>query len=109
MLTKLFHRLNHANETLLPNHNHFSVVYWWLAIVLNMPVALNKVHKKISKKRGGKTNSLHENSRDAQRLRAAGAREEKLSRILDAAVRANRTYGECELLMAPDPYSLDHY
>jgi hypothetical protein len=59
-----------------------------------MARALNKVQKKISKKRGGKPNSLHENSRDAQRLRRAGAREEKLARVLDAAVRANHVYGK---------------
>lgn len=65
-----------------------------------MARALNKVHKKISKKRGGKLNSLHENSRDAGRLRAAGAREDKLSRMMDAAVRANQVYGMLLSLMA---------
>jgi translation machinery-associated protein 16 len=58
-----------------------------------MARALDKVHKKISKKRGGKSNTLHENSRDAQRLRSAGAREEKLQRVMDAATRSNRVYG----------------
>lgn len=58
-----------------------------------MARALNKVHKQISKKRGGKTNTLHENSRDAKRLRAAGAREEKLQRVMDAAVKSNQVYG----------------
>ncbi|KIW68886.1 hypothetical protein PV04_04800 [Phialophora macrospora] len=57
-----------------------------------MARALNKVQKQISKKRGGKTNALHENSRDAKRLRRAGAREEKLARLMDAAVRANYVY-----------------
>ena len=60
---------------------------------LKMARALSKVQKKISKKRGGKPTSLHENSRDAQRLRSANAREEKLSRLLDAANRANQIYG----------------
>ena len=60
---------------------------------LEMARALSKVQKKISKKRGGKPTSLHENSRDAQRLRSANAREEKLSRLLDAANRANQIYG----------------
>lgn len=57
-----------------------------------MPRSLNKVQKHISKKRGGKPTSLHENSRDAQRLRRAGAREDKMNRILDAAARANKVY-----------------
>ncbi|RMZ85450.1 hypothetical protein DV737_g838, partial [Chaetothyriales sp. CBS 132003] len=57
-----------------------------------MARALQKVTKTISKKRGGKTNTLHQNSRDAQRLRRAGAREDKLSRLLDAATRANQVY-----------------
>jgi translation machinery-associated protein 16 len=59
-----------------------------------MARALSKVQKQISKKRGGKPTALHENSRDAKRLRRAGAREEKLARLMDAAVRANQTYGK---------------
>ena len=58
-----------------------------------MARSLNKVQKQISKKRGGKPNALHENSRDARRLRQAGAREEKLARLLNAATRANQLYG----------------
>lgn len=57
-----------------------------------MPRALHKVQKHISKKRGGKPTSLHQNSRDAQRLRSASAREEKLTKLLDAATRANQVY-----------------
>ncbi|RMZ84212.1 hypothetical protein DV738_g474, partial [Chaetothyriales sp. CBS 135597] len=59
-----------------------------------MARALQKVTKAISKKRSGKgkTNSLHQNSRDAQRLRRAGAREDKLARLLDAATRNNQLY-----------------
>ncbi|OCT52877.1 Translation machinery-associated protein 16 [Cladophialophora carrionii] len=57
-----------------------------------MARALNKVQKQISKKRGGKPDALHENSRDAKRLRRAGAREEKLARLMDAAVKANHVY-----------------
>jgi translation machinery-associated protein 16 len=56
--------------------------------------SLNKVQKHISKKRGGKPSNLHENSRDAQRLRRAGAREDKLNRIFDAASRSNQVYVE---------------
>jgi hypothetical protein len=58
-----------------------------------MAKALYKVQKQISKKRAGKGNALHVNSRDAQRLRAAGAREDKLSKLMTAATRANQSYG----------------
>ncbi|ETN45426.1 uncharacterized protein HMPREF1541_09257 [Cyphellophora europaea CBS 101466] len=57
-----------------------------------MPRSLGKVQKHISKKRGGKPTALHQNSRDAQRLRRAGAREDKLARIFDAATRTNQVY-----------------
>lgn len=57
-----------------------------------MARSLSKVQKKISKKRGGKPNSLHENSRDAQRLRTAGAREDKLAKLVDAASRSQRVF-----------------
>lgn len=63
-----------------------------------MARSLDKVHKKVAKKKGGKLDSLHVNSRDAQRLRAASAREEKLSRLMDAAARANQVYGMVVLL-----------
>jgi translation machinery-associated protein 16 len=59
-----------------------------------MVKALHKVQKQISKKRGGKPTSLHENSRDSLRLRAAGAREDKLAKLLAAATRANQIYGQ---------------
>lgn len=74
-----------------------------------MARSLDKVHKKVAKKKGSKINSLHVNSRDAQRLRAASAREEKLSRLMDAASRANQVYGKVILLyryiLYPDNYS----
>ena len=57
-----------------------------------MPKSLNKVQKKISKKKG-KVNSLHENSRDSQKLRRAGARGEKLERM--SAVRAKANQPHC--------------
>ena len=68
-----------------------------------MPKALHKVQKNISKKRGGKPNSLHENSRDSQRLRRAGAREDKLAKVLAAAMKMNQAYGQT---VAPDRISL---
>jgi translation machinery-associated protein 16 len=66
----------------------------WQQFYYKMVKALHKVQKQISKKRGGKPTSLHENSRDSQRLRAAGAREDKLVKLLAAATRANRIYGQ---------------
>jgi len=57
-----------------------------------MARALDKVQKKISKKRGGKPTALHENSRDARRLRQAGAREDKLARISSLAQKSNQHY-----------------
>lgn len=57
------------------------------------PKSLNKVHKQM-KKKGAKTNALHENSRDAKKLRRAGAREAKLARLVTATVKANQTYSE---------------
>ncbi|KAK5937609.1 translation machinery-associated protein 16 [Knufia obscura] len=57
-----------------------------------MARALHKVQKKISKKRGSKPTALHENSRDARRLRQAGAREDKLARIMRLAKKSNQQY-----------------
>lgn len=59
-----------------------------------MARALHKVQKEISKKRGGKPTALHENSRDARRLRQAGAREDKLARIMTLAQKSNQRYVE---------------
>ncbi|KAI9816491.1 MAG: hypothetical protein M1827_001623 [Pycnora praestabilis] len=56
-----------------------------------MPKSFAKVHKKISKKRGN-INSLHENSRDSQRLRRAGARDDKLGRVSTARAKANQPH-----------------
>ena len=56
-----------------------------------MPKSLAKVQKKLSKKKGN-VSSLHENSRDAQKLRRAGARSEKLLRLATARAKANQPY-----------------
>ncbi|KAJ5115044.1 translation machinery-associated protein 16 [Penicillium alfredii] len=56
-----------------------------------MPRTLQKVHKHISKKRGV-VEALHENSRDAQRLRRAGARDERLSRHAATTLKARQPY-----------------
>ncbi|KAI9787639.1 MAG: hypothetical protein M1839_000170 [Geoglossum umbratile] len=57
-----------------------------------MPKNLAKVQKKIRQKRGSNANSLHENSRDAQTLRRAGAREDRLARISTARAKLNRPH-----------------
>lgn len=57
-------------------------------VKLRMPKSLAKVQKKVAKKKGN-INSLHENSRDAQKLKKAGARSEKLDRLATARVKAN--------------------
>ncbi|KJX98754.1 translation machinery-associated protein [Zymoseptoria brevis] len=58
-----------------------------------MPSKLSKVQKAVGKKKGGaKVNKLHENSRDAQRLRKAGARDEKVSRVASHRKKENRLW-----------------
>ena len=56
-----------------------------------MPKSLAKVQKRITKKKGN-SNSLHENSRDAQKLRRAGARSEKLDKLAAARAKANQPH-----------------
>ncbi|MCJ1452798.1 hypothetical protein MMC28_003142 [Mycoblastus sanguinarius] len=56
-----------------------------------MPKSLAKVQKKVAKKKGN-ISSLNENSRDAQRLRRAGARSEKLERLAAARAKANQPH-----------------
>ena len=58
-----------------------------------MPRALNKVQKHVRKKRIGKNKGLHENSRDAQRLKRAGIREDRLTQVINLAAKANQVYG----------------
>lgn len=58
-----------------------------------MPKDLAKVQKKIHKK--GATTSLHENSRDAKRLRRAGARSDKLEKLATARGKALQPYRKC--------------
>ncbi|KAI9688862.1 MAG: hypothetical protein M1822_001219 [Bathelium mastoideum] len=53
-----------------------------------MPSSVAKVTKQINRKKPGKLGALHENSRDAKRLRRANARDDKLNRV--AAVRARK-------------------
>lgn len=60
----------------------------------SMARSLHKVQKQISKKKGGKPTALHENSRDARRLRQAGAREDKIARIMTVTAKSNQVYVE---------------
>jgi len=53
---------------------------------------LDKVHKKITKKKG-KNPNLHEGSRDTKRLQSAAQRDEKLNRVFRQRKDQNRTYG----------------
>lgn len=58
-----------------------------------MPSKYNKVHKHVNKKKGGTgTNSLHENSRDAIRLRNAVVRDDRVSRMSKVRERTNEPF-----------------
>lgn len=54
-----------------------------------MPSKLSKVTKRVTKKKGTKINALHENSRDAQRLRRAGARDERVANMKSTKQKTN--------------------
>ena len=56
-----------------------------------MAKSLSKVQKKISKK-GVNITSLHENSRNSQRLRRASARDDKLARVSAARAKVNQVH-----------------
>jgi translation machinery-associated protein 16 len=62
--------------------------------ITSMPSRLSKVQKHVSKKKGSKINSLHENSRDAQRLRKAGVRDDRVARLSAVREKANRQWLE---------------
>lgn len=70
--------------------NSFSDTQSILSVTNIMPKNLAKVQKKIAKKKGKSVSSLHENSRDAKRLRRAGARSEKLDKLAAARGRASQ-------------------
>lgn len=57
-----------------------------------MPSALSKVRKHVKKKKGDKITSLHENSRDAQRLRRAGARDDRVARLSSIRGQINKPW-----------------
>jgi translation machinery-associated protein 16 len=56
-----------------------------------MPKSLSKVHKHIAKKRGV-VEALHENSRDAKRLRRAGIRDDRVARVSVTMARGRQSY-----------------
>ncbi len=58
--------------------------------------SLRKVQKHIGKKKG-RTPALHEKSRDAQRLRRASARSDKLSKVGKARANLNQPLRMCRL------------
>lgn len=57
-----------------------------------MPSKLAKVQKRVTKKKGNKITSLHENSRDAKRLRRAGARDDRVARLSATKERNNKQW-----------------
>ena len=57
-----------------------------------MPSKLAKVQKQVTKKKGNKIHSLHENSRDAKRLRKAGARDHRVARLTAGRERNNKIW-----------------
>ncbi|KAK3677379.1 translation machinery-associated protein 16 [Recurvomyces mirabilis] len=59
-----------------------------------MPSKLVKVQKHVTKKKGAKPTALHENSRDARRLRKAGARDDKITKQHSVREKANRQWLE---------------
>lgn len=64
-----------------------------LSQVENMPKSLEKTRKKISKKKGNIT-ALHENSRDVQRLKRAGMRDDKLAKVTSRRRKNDRPLGK---------------
>ena len=59
---------------------------------VNMPSKLAKVQKHVTKKKGANAASLHENSRDARRLRKAGARDDSVAKKGAVREKANKQW-----------------
>lgn len=57
-----------------------------------MPSQHSKVVKHVHKKKGAKISSLHENSRDAKRIRNASARDERVANMHSTRQKQNRTF-----------------
>jgi len=64
---------------------------------------LDKVTKKITKKKG-KNPNLHEGSRDTQRLQSAAQRDDKLNRLSKVREHQNRHYCMCKDIGILTPY-----
>lgn len=58
-----------------------------------MPTSLQKVKKRISKKRGGVVNSLHARSRDSKKLHKASIRDVRLERLAEARNKKEQPIG----------------
>lgn len=61
-----------------------------------MPSKFHKVQKRVNKKKGN-TTALHENSRDALRLRSAVARDDKVARLGALREKTNEPHGKLAL------------
>jgi hypothetical protein len=61
---------------------------------------LDKVHKKITKKKG-KTPNLHEGSRDTQHLQRAAGRDDKINRLSKLRKDQNRHYRTSRHFLLP--------
>lgn len=62
------------------------------ADISEMPSKLAKVQKHVAKKKGSKINALHQNSRDAQRLRKADVRDDRVARLTAVREKANKQW-----------------
>ena len=69
-----------------------------------MPSKFAKVQKQVSKKKGGAL-ALHENSRDALRLRSAVARDDRVARLGAVREKMNDFYRmSCPAIQQVDPH-----
>ena len=65
-----------------------------------MAKSLNKIVKKVAKKKKAGANALHEKSRDAKKIRKASAREDRLSRLAAVRAKLNQTYCRSSFLLS---------
>ena len=56
-----------------------------------MAKSLSKVTKKVAKKKGS-AKALHENSRDAKKIRKASARDDRISRLAATRIKLSQPY-----------------
>ena len=94
-LGPIFRHLKTHRQVCLPTAKFASTDNIESSTSANMPSKLAKVQKRVSKKKGGtKIGQLHENSRDARRLRRAGARDDRVARMSAVRQKANRQWLE---------------